>query len=174
MSEPMPVTGLKAIHLPDPPSWWPPAPGWWWLSAGLILFLLFALFFSYYRRKTTLRRLALQALQRSVASAVQHQDDQRLLSELSILLRRVALAATQQTARAAVARLTGEAWLQFLDQDWPDKPFCQGIGRLLIVFPYQPPGSGSTLADTERTALLALCRRWLVRYSHPDKLVLPS
>ena len=101
------------------------------------------------RRRTRWRRLAL-----AVLAQLRSADDGQLLRGLSVLLRRVAISRFPQ---AEVAALTGEAWLEFLDQTLGDdgSAFRSGAGRALIVGPY------AAAAAVDAAALLALCERWL-------------
>ena len=141
---------LKDIQLPDTVSWWPPAPIWWLLLAllvGLLLLLLYRL-----RQRQALRRAALRELARINANSLAGYPSQHLAMELSILLRRVALA--RMTDRQ-IAELTGAAWLQFLDSHSTGSNFSSGAGSVLIIAPY--------CADCEfdRPALLALAEEWI-------------
>ncbi len=166
-----PAEGLRPIHLPDPPFWWPPAPGWWLLAVVTVLSLAALWLLRRWRRRTAVRRLALQELLALQEAFAQHTDDQRLVSALSALLRRVAIATCQERHAYTVHALTGADWLRFLDQNWPEQPFQGGIGRLLIALPYHhPQGMHSSLRTEERTALLALCQRWLTEFSLPGRL----
>jgi len=149
---------LRDIHLPDPVSWWPPAPGWW-LLVGLLLLLLVtgALLLRRWRRRGRLRRFARRSLERVFAEHRRHGDSQRLLRELSVLLRRIALS---YFPRIQVASLSGEAWLGFLDQGLAGsgsaEGFRRGPGRVLADGPFSP---GPVAVDPP--ALERLCRAWL-------------
>jgi hypothetical protein len=124
-----------------------------------------------YRQRTAVRRLALRELQALQTHFAHHPDDQQMVSALSSLLRRVAIATRPDRNAYTVHALTGTAWLQFLDQKWPEQPFQTGIGRLLISLPYHhPQGELSCLRAEERTALIALCQRWLTEFSLPGRL----
>jgi hypothetical protein len=52
-------------------------------------------------------------------------------------------------SRDAVAGLVGEEWLEFLDQNLEKKYFSQGIGRSLVLFPYQNPKDLTSIDVTE-------------------------
>ncbi len=119
-----PLAQLRDIHLPPPVTWWPPAPGWWLLALLAIALLLFAILrWRRWRRRSAYRRAALDELRRI---------DGGDASAINALLKRTALAAGRHDAAA----LSGEAWLQFLEQ-------TRGRGPTLL----QP---------TERSALLSL------------------
>jgi hypothetical protein len=143
---------LRDIHLPEAVSWWPPAPGWW-----LLTLLAVAVGFALWRIwQTRSRRRLLHAAQQQLAqienSYAETNDRGRALQNISMLLRRLALS---RHPRAQVAGLTGERWLQFLDENLPDQPFTQGTGRILIDAPYKPA------ADVDMHALFSLCRNWI-------------
>ena len=64
--------------------------------------------------------------------------------ELSELTRRTMLA---YAPRDEVAGLTGDDWLQWLDQGMDDKPFSRGAGRILESLPYMNPQAIDDDAD---------------------------
>ena len=149
---------LRDIHLPDPVSWWPPAPGWWGL---LILCLLLVIaFWALWNawRRGRLKRGSLALLQQLAEQFQRNHDEQQLIAQLSVLLRRVALSTYP---RRRVAALTGEEWLLFLDNsltaNGADKAFSGGIGRALIEAPYNPD------CQVDGDAIIGLVRRWISR-----------
>lgn len=152
---------LRDIHMPDPVSWWPPAPGWWLLALAVILLAIFVLM----RTRKTKRsrtakadsRLQLAALARDFR---EHQDEERLLRQLSSLLRRITLSCYPRTE---VASLTGEEWLSLLDRMMGSDGFSRGPGRILAAGPYQPN------ATLDPASLLALCRDWVDALPEPDR-----
>lgn len=149
---------LRDIHLPAAVSWWPPAPGWWLLALILLLacFGFWRLLHRY--RDGRVRRAARAALERLFAAHRQHRDDGRLLRELSVLIRRIALS---RFPRRDIARLSGSAWLAFLDQalegSRQEHGFSRGPGQVLAEGPYTPA------PELELAALQRLCRTWLRR-----------
>ncbi len=142
---------LRDIHLPEQIGWWPLAPGWWLLILLIILLLTGAWFLWRRLRRQTVKKLAIAELQKIRSQAV-GQTDQQQLEALSAWLRRVAMSLTD---RQQVASLTGEAWLEFLDQGLAGQPFSQGAGRLLIDGSYRPQ------LETHVEPLYALCQQWL-------------
>ena len=137
-----PLAGLRGYHPPEPVSWWPPAPGWWLLTllmAGLLaLLLVWAL--RAWRRRRRLRaapRAALDELAALRAAHARDADTAAYARGLSRLLRRFALA---RYPRRAVAGLSGEDWLAFLDAHGGAGRFQAGPGRELLVAPYRPGG----------------------------------
>jgi hypothetical protein len=139
---------LHDIHLPAAVSWWPPAPGWWGVLA-LVLIVAGLVYVIYTRRRRNRwRAKALAELARLRDAA-----PERLLRDLSVLLRRVAIS---RFPRHDVAALTGEAWLAFLDRSLGDaKAFQSGAGRVLLSGPY------ASNAEVDTASLIVLCERWI-------------
>ncbi len=147
-----PQLDLKDIHLPDPINWWPPAIGWWILAFLIPLFCFF-LFWLYKRitRKTaikTVKKLILQIKQDTKTA------DEHKLSELSALIRRVAISLSP---RAETASLTGKNWLEYLDKSVTGTPFSQGAGKILATAQYQK----SPATDIDIPSLISVCEDWL-------------
>ncbi|MCQ8103432.1 DUF4381 domain-containing protein [Methylomonas sp. SURF-2] len=142
---------LRDIRLPEDIGWWPPAPAWWLLPLLLILLILVGRYA--YRRLT--RKTAVKRAQTLLNRMRRQQSDtKQTLTELSALLRRVAIGTEP---RAGVAQLHGQAWLEYLDRKLPDAPFSQGVGRCLADSHYRPAPAD----DADLEALFALCERWL-------------
>jgi hypothetical protein len=97
---------LAPAHAVAPPGIWPLAPGWWLLMS--LPFVAAALFYAWRRYRRSLRRLALSELSRIENSAA---DDAALARDLENLLRRFAVA---RYGREPVARLNGDAWIDFI------------------------------------------------------------
>lgn len=146
MPDSLPLLPLRDIHIPDSVSLWPPAPGWW-LLGGLVLSVILALSIRRYRRGA-LKRAALGELARIRQAFEANPDYQRLPLELSMLLRRLALA---RFPREQVAGLNGRDWLEFLDRHGGNGAFCQGDGKVLAVAPY----ANSVDVDGEKLLLVA-------------------
>ena len=127
---------LRDIHLPDPVSLWPLASGWW------ILMIFFVIFFSltiylirhYRNHKISAFYLAKEELERIKTDFNISQNKSSLVKELSELIRRLSISVFP---RKESAGLTGEEWLNFLDQYSDNNEFGNGIGRILIEAPYQ-------------------------------------
>ncbi len=148
------ISKLRDIHPPAPVSWWPPAPGWWVLLALMLAAVLAAWYWQRRRRRSSAYEAALReldALQRQLEDGARSRE---VVAELSMLMRRYALACHP---RQRVAGLTGEAWLRFLEAGGGEGTFLRGPGRQLCRAPYaaeDPP---------EAAELLGLARRWVVR-----------
>lgn len=161
-----PLSELADIHLPDAVTFWPPAPGWWVLAA-LVLVALFVLYRRQLARVFLRRRLgsALRELDKAYA-AFQSATERnaaglQLLQTCNAVLKRVALV---HYADPELPRLSGRAWLRFLDTQLESADFTAGAGQVLGDGMYRPT------FDADAEALLALCKRWVEHaYLHRRK-----
>ena len=138
---------LRDLHLPELIGWWPLAPGWWFLIvlvASGIGYLLYQSFAKW--RRNASRRVALRELARIQAEFKHGVDETSLAIELSELLRRTMLA---YAPRNEVAGLTGEKWLEWLDQGLDDRPFSEGSGQNVESLPYRRPDALEDDVDLE-------------------------
>ena len=159
MNEPAATLALRDIHLPQAVSWWPPAPGWW-LLAGALIVLGILLWLGVRRwQKKQRHRDSMRAFRAIRAQFEQQQDATTLLRELSVLMRRASISFYP---RQTTASLTGDAWLQFLDDTSRTKNsadgFKHGCGKWLASAPYLPDNARP---DIDSNALLKLCEHWL-------------
>lgn len=139
---------LRDLHLPEAVSWWPLAPGWWLVIAIAVVgigFLIRA--WLRVRARGAARRYALRQLN---VIEQQYADDKDAIAfgaHLSELLRRTMLA---YAPRLDVAGLSGEEWLQWLDQGLAKPLFSQGPGRQILNLPYRNPNSQVPDSDVDR------------------------
>jgi len=136
------LSRLNDIVVPSPVSWWPPAPGWWILFtaflSGLVILLTAAVI---HRRHNAYRRAALAVLGRA--------DARSDPATISNILKRAALAAYP---RDEVAALTGESWLQFLEQTSRIKSARHPTDIRPLIY-------GSSARG--RSAFVGFARRWV-------------
>jgi hypothetical protein len=153
----MPVESLplRDIHLPEPVSWWPPAPGWWLLLISAAVIIISILLFKRIRRRGRLKRTVRTELSLLREHYHQHHDRVLLVKALSELMRRASISFYP---RQDSASLTGERWLQHLDETAQRKEFQHGGGRILASAPYLPSSSD---INTDIDDLLSLCENWL-------------
>lgn len=148
-TDPASLEGLHDVVLPQPIPWWPPAPGW--IVLGCLLLCALAWFlWRYWRnwRANAYRREALRQLDRL--------DDPVAISEL---LRRTALAIAP---RSDIARLTGDAWPEWLAVR-AGTPMPAGVRRQLGSGLYGP-----ALDQPTGQELPAYARRWIRCHQIPD------
>ncbi|MDO6461133.1 DUF4381 domain-containing protein [Granulosicoccaceae sp. 1_MG-2023] len=142
-----PLSQLRDIVEPDAVSWWPPAPGWWLL--GLLIVALIAALIWWWRGRRPQPHWP-DAARSSLAGLKENNtlEDREWLAQVSVLVRRIALAGAP---RSSVAALTGEAWLARLDELSQSDRFSQGAGRCLADGPWQ---AQITLTQAQRRELL--------------------
>lgn len=110
MTPPLPLLDIRE---PAAVGWWPPAPGWWLLAVATLLLIAAALWWWKRRRRHgRLRRIALAEAERLFRDWQRSGDTQAYCTALNALLKRTALASC---SRPGLARLSGRAWLDFLD-----------------------------------------------------------
>ncbi|HFD79273.1 MAG TPA: DUF4381 domain-containing protein [Gammaproteobacteria bacterium] len=129
---------LRDIHGLDAIPWWPLAPGWWLLAAlGVLLILALVLLLRNLRRYPagSWRRDAWRQL-RTLRQRGRSLPVNQLAGELSQLLRRIAVA---RLGRERAAGLSGERWLQWLQDNDPAGFQWTTRGKVLLSLPYAPP-----------------------------------
>ncbi len=148
-----PLSELRDIHLPPPPSLWPPAPGWWLLALVAIVAVVFGARFALAAwRRGRPRRAAVRAISELRRRYESGETPGELTAELATLLRRAAM---NRNPRTQVAGLTGGNWLAFLDDD--AHHFTEGVGKCLATAPY------ARAEAVDLDGLLALCETWVRR-----------
>lgn len=132
-----PLDQLRDIHLPDAVGIWPPAPGWWLLLA-ISLFVFAMLFWHSYRRRrdNRYRKLAMAELEASYQDYKNSEDATAYISASQTVLRRAALY-RYADRRAAIAPLSGHAWVSFLDSCIDKESFSAKFGDRLNEAHYQ-------------------------------------
>ena len=129
---------IRDLHLPADIGWWPLAPGWWLLIAVVSAGLLWGLYRQFVRwRADRARRVALKQLAAIEREYRAERDAVTAAGRMSELLRRTFLA---YTPRATMAGLTGDRWLEFLNEGLDEAVFTRGAGRRLASLPYERPG----------------------------------
>ena len=157
-----PVEGLRDIALPAPVALLPPAPGWY--VVGLVL--LAVAFWGYSRHQRAraagrYRREALAELESLVEALQRPGGRHELAARLPPLLKRVAL---NVEPRAAVAALTGTAWLAELDRLHRGREWSQGPGRILPKLTYGSAATLSAIPRADLDALVRLSREFIKRH----------
>ncbi len=119
----------------------------WWLVAVVLLLLIVLIWYLW--RRGAVRRAALGELRQLKRESG---NSQKRVSTLTLLLRRYAIACYPGKGAEG---LTGEAWLQFLDDNGGGGEFQRGMGRRLLDAPFQDQ------ADIDEKALQTLVARWI-------------
>lgn len=125
---------LRGIHLPDAISWWPPAIGWWILLALIIAGFIFVPKAYRYLTFTPYNKVAKIAFDNIVLHYDNDKDATNLLIETSKLLRQIAMTCY---GRENIAQLTGNDWIQTLNNMSEENHFTDDIKEWLINAPYQ-------------------------------------
>ncbi len=146
---------LRDIHLPEAVSWWPPAPGWWLLLLFIAVIVAVVLLSKHIRKRRLLKRTALAELNRIRQQYNNDHDRLELAKALSALMRRASISFYP---RENSASLTGEQWLQHLNNTAQRKDFLGDSGRILVTAPYLPVNSKP---DIDFDELLSLCEDWI-------------
>lgn len=145
-----PELPLRDIHLPDPVNWWPLAIGWWLVLALLVLLPIIIWTIAKFRARRQLRKQALAELTNIETHFDQHQNKQQLVTEVSVLLRRICIS---RYPRSDVAGLTGEAWTSFLNSQ--ASSFDSETSQALIRGPFQKQ------SDINSQGVISACRHWI-------------
>ena len=148
-----PLAALRDIHVPDAPGFWPPPPGWIAAACLLTAVGIMAAIVAVRRwHAGRFRRDALAILRSLRARHGAGAPDTEIAMELSMLMRRVALA---RCPREEIAGLTGDRWLARLESTLP------GIGvsarAALLDAPY------ARRCDFDVARALAACEHWIRR-----------
>ncbi|SCY44237.1 DUF4381 domain-containing protein [Desulfoluna spongiiphila] len=160
MTDPTSLENLHDIIPMAPQPLWPPAPGWYvvaWVTAAAAVWLCVTATLRW--RKNRYRREALAELDLITRGDNTAWEN---LTLLPALVKRTALAAY---GRKAVASLTSDNWLAFLDRSLPTSDFTEGAGRLLVDIPYQPNESLASRDPAEAKALVRLVETWIKKHN---------
>ena len=136
-------------------SWWPATNGW----------LIVAALAGFYVAKLAYRKLRLWWLNRYRREARQRlrliskgpAQGQALVEQLNTLLK---LTAMQADSRQAVAALSGEHWVTYLNNRCESAPFDALSAQFLARGSYQ----ALPMDPTGRIALLTCCDTWLIQH----------
>lgn len=149
------IADLKDIAAPPPVSYAPQTAGWWVLGGLIVLGLLLYAWLRWRRwRRNRFRREAqaeLAAIERAASDASTRAE---ALAALPVLVKRTVMA---WAPRQAVAPLSGEAWLRYLDGTYAQGGFVQGPGRQLDALAYGP----GRIDNEQLAALTSLLRAWI-------------
>ncbi|MBA6411985.1 DUF4381 domain-containing protein [Parahaliea sp. F7430] len=152
-----PLAQLAPLRLPADPHWWPPAPGWWVLAILFLVAVLSGLYLLLRRhRRRRYRRTAVAQLENCYQSIAAN-EHLPYLNECNRLLKIVALRSFPQRD---VAALSGQAWLDFLQQTNP-KPDQQAFSKSLNTQLY---AKNSAVKPAEIEHLHRSAKQWILRH----------
>ena len=149
---------LRDIHGLDAVSWLPLAAGWWYLLGAFIAVLLLVgiRYWIIYNGPWLGWRGDARRQLRRLKKALSKGEPRDIASQLSELLRRIAMA---RSGRREAAGITGDAWLLWLEEhdesgfDWRTR------GQVLLVAPYMPPEM--VVQKEELGKLIRAAMRWV-------------
>jgi len=152
---------LRELPLPAAVPYWPQTWGWAVLAVVVVVGGAWAAAAALrYRRRNLYRRQGLRAL-RQLAQDVER--DPLAARGLPALLKRAALAAQSPGGRAAVASLSGEAWLAYLERAVP-QGFPKGSPELMRLLAYAPDETVRGLDNASLSQLIRASRQWMVKH----------
>ncbi|MBS0358674.1 MAG: DUF4381 domain-containing protein [Proteobacteria bacterium] len=129
------LSALKDIHLPAPISYWSLAPGWYFLLLIVLIAAGIGAYFGWkHWHRSRAKNQALKKLIQLENAYRESKDVHSTVQEISILLRRVALA---YFPRKQVAGLFGKSWIAFLEKTTPEKYFDKKTVELFVTASYQ-------------------------------------
>ena len=149
-----PLEQLRDVHMPADPSWWPLALGWWiaaLLIAGVVGYSLW-LALKRHRAHAPMRQAGHLLARYEAAFAAAEMTPLEYVDRCNELLKRYLVRAL---GRHEFAELSGEAWLQALDELSASTAFTTGSGRVLgnDRFKREPTLRVDGLGDHIRAAL---------------------
>ncbi|MBL4903252.1 MAG: DUF4381 domain-containing protein [Desulfocapsa sp.] len=162
--DPTSLQNLHDIISPNPVSWLPPAPGWYALGLTILLLVSWFSALKYQSWKNNkYRREALIELDEIEKELLNSTSAQQLLPLLPKLIKRTAIAAY---GRSAVASLTGDDWLGFLDKTVSTQIFTKGSGLLLNDCSYQPAAQLAEFSSKQVAELQDAVSYWIRKHKN--------
>jgi len=151
--------GIAEVQLPDEISWLPQTTAWKVLFLVLLIAFGYGLFKRFTRwQANTYRRQALKQLDSFSISCMEFEG---VLEQLPKILKATAL---QAYPRSNVAQLSGQQWLEFLDQQYPSSHFNSDIGRQLLAVSYENQSHWQVEPEQVK-ALIAAVALWVENHS---------
>ena len=144
---------LRDIQAPPAPEWWLIAPAY---LIGIVIIIVLFLAFVLLRRNKNKNRLVNQAshdLQQIKTSHQRDGDNHLLALNLSKWLKQVSILAFPELQPAS---LSGQCWLNFLDQSNKTVSFSKGAGLLFAGSVY------CRAPQFDPIETIDLCERWLL------------
>ena len=125
---------LRDIHLPDAISWWPPAIGWWILLILIIATIIFIPKLYHYLTFVPFNKVAKNSFDDIVSSYEKEKNSYNFVVNTSKLLRQIAMT---YYGRQEVAHITGDKWIDSLNNIVEKEMFSDELKYCLMNAPYQ-------------------------------------
>lgn len=157
------LIGTVIEHTPidtTSPFVWPPAIGWWIITfVFLIACLLGYYFLTKHLKQRAHHRYLKSALDLIVmpSASASLQDQWLYVHELNKAMKAIAI---EQFGAKHVSRLTGESWLEFLDQTGRCQHFTQGAGNVFGARLYQPQKTTDQHNPMDLNEIQLICQQW--------------
>ncbi len=152
------IMDLRDIVIPEPVVFWPPAPFVWVLLGVTCLGMAVLIWRGVARwHARAYRREGLARLSQIEGRLHSRGEAEAALADVSVLLKRVALAAF---SRRLVAPLYGEGWLAFLDSTCKGCTFSSGSSRLQVSAMVAAPDALQISTD-DCKQIVKLSRTWI-------------
>lgn len=167
MNDPASLQNLHDIVTPEPAPWLPPAPGWY--AVGLIIFMLLgwiAVKKYLLWKRNKYRREALVELNELARQLADRAAYGQVLPLLPQLVKRTAIVAY---GRSLVASLSGDNWLEFLNETGRTQLFTKGSGQLLNDCSYLPDVQLAELSHEQVTGLQKAVLHWTCKHKTPTR-----
>jgi hypothetical protein len=159
--DPTSLDRLHDIIAPPAVPWWPPAPGWYWVLGALVVMLLVAIVRGFILwQHNRYRREALAEWKRQAVRLRESGERAPALTEMSVLLKRVAVTAFP---RREVAPLNGSEWLAFLDRTAGTTAYSKAEGATLERVAYDPR-SAANLDNEQAEKVSELVHHWITKH----------
>ena len=154
------LNDLRDIALPEKISFWPPAMGFW-ILLGLVMIVLSYIALKKYKdwSMNAYRRAGLILL-KELGDNFSVDNQEATVENISLILKRVALVAY---SREKVASLTGDAWLDFLNESYGGKEFLDHPAVLLKDASYHQRKE-NIVDENDVKKLLFLAQTWITQH----------
>ena len=145
---------LRDIHLPNAISWWPLAPGWWVLLLLAIVTVVGLYLLIKRITRPAIKKSARAELQHLLDDYAEHNDAQKLVQHLSVLMRRIGIS---YLPRSEAAGVTGKKWYEQLNTLVKGAPLSADSIELLLSAPYRP---NVDISEQQVEQLLKEVQQW--------------
>lgn len=160
MQDSIHISGIGPMIVPESLAAWPPAPGWYVVFA--IVFLLIATLFGFYLRSWVRNRYRREAL-RQLESIRYLASEQVLAAHIISLNRVLKITAMHSYTRVKVASLSGNPWLEFLNDSCSASNFTVSPGSFLADSGFQESSRLSIMPE-QWFGLLEEAKRWIRKH----------